>query len=138
MANAEDDFLYKEETYKIRGACFKIWNTFGGAFKENIVDRALTEELVKLGLKVESQKRIDVYYEGKKVGVYIPDKIVDDSVLLELKCKPFVTLEDRKQFWYYLKASPYRIGLLVNFGPKRLTVYRRIYDRARKHLRESA
>ena len=42
-----DDFLYKEQTYKIRGACFKIWREFGGAFKESIIDKALTEELLR-------------------------------------------------------------------------------------------
>ncbi len=45
--------LYPEESYKIRGACFKVWKEFGGAFKESIVDKALTIELEEKGLKVE-------------------------------------------------------------------------------------
>ena len=115
-----DDFLYKEQTYKIRGACFKIWREFGGAFKESIIDKALTEELLKNGFTVEDQKRIDIYYNNKKIGTYIPDKIIDSIILLELKCKPFITKEDKKQFWYYLKASSYKLGLLINFGSKNL------------------
>ena len=126
-----DDFLYKEQTYKIRGACFKIWREFGGAFKESIVDKALTEELIKYDLTVEDQKRIDIYYNNKKIGTYIPDKIINNAILLELKCKPFITREDKKQFWYYLKASSYKLGLLINFGSKKLEIHRRIYDKAR-------
>jgi len=126
-----DDFLYKEQTYKIRGACFKIWKEFGGAFKESIIDKALTEELLKNELKVEDQKRIDIYYNNKKMGTYVPDKIINNAILLELKCKPFITREDKKQFWYYLKASSYKLGLLINFGSKNLEIHRRIYDKAR-------
>ena len=126
-----DDFLYKEQTYKIRGACFKIWREFGGAFKESIIDKALTEELLKNGFTVEDQKRIDIYYDNKKIGTYIPDKIIDSIILLELKCKTFITREDKKQFWYYLKASSYKLGLLINFGSKNLEIHRRIYDKAR-------
>jgi GxxExxY protein len=80
-------------TYKIRGACFKIWKEFGGAFKEKIIDSALTHELVSLGLAVDDQKRIDIYYKDKRVGTYIPDKAVNNLVLLELKCKPYLTKE---------------------------------------------
>ncbi|MFY9462181.1 MAG: GxxExxY protein [Candidatus Sungiibacteriota bacterium] len=133
-----EQLLYQDTTYKIRGACFKIWKEFGGAFKETIIDRALTEELRKQNLTVENQKRIDIYYGGKKVGTYVPDKIINDSVLIELKCKPFLTREDRRQFWLYLKATKYRVGFLINFGASRLEIKRIVYDKARKFPRESA
>ncbi|OGS44815.1 MAG: hypothetical protein A2539_03880 [Elusimicrobia bacterium RIFOXYD2_FULL_34_15] len=126
------DFLYEKETYKIRGACFEIWKEFHGAFKESIVDNALGLELLKQGLKVEEQKRIDIYYHENKVGTYIPDKIINEKILIEIKCQPFITKEHEKQFWYYLKASNYKLGLLINFGSKKLEIRRRIYDKARK------
>lgn len=97
------DFLYKDLTYEIRGACFEVYKKFGGAFKEKIVDNALTIALEKKDLKVKNQVKIDIYFEGKKVGTYVPDKIVNDRVLLEIKCKSFITQEDKKQFWHYLK-----------------------------------
>lgn len=134
-----DNLLYSDVTFKIRAACFEVWNRFGGAFKESIVDKALTIALVKQGLMVEDQVRIDVFFDGKKVGAYIPDKIVNGLILIELKSKPFITEEDKRQFWLYLKGSEYKLGLLVNFGPKRLEIIRRIYDIARKTLpRQSA
>lgn len=56
-----EDFLYKEETYKIRGACFKVWNEFGGAFKEGIIERALLVELKELGFSVATQVQMPIY-----------------------------------------------------------------------------
>jgi len=134
----ENEFLYQEETYKIRGACFKIWKEFGGAFKESIIDKALTEELRKHGFSIEDQKRIDIYYEKKKVGTYIPDKIINNIILLEIKCKPYITQGDKRQFWYYLKASSYKIGLLINFGSEKLEIHRRVYDKAREKYQRTS
>jgi len=127
--------LYEKESYEIRGACFWIWKEFGSAFKESIIDKALTEELLRRGLKVENQKRIDIFYQGKKVGTYIPDKIVNDSILIELKAKPFLTKSDYLQFQRYLKGSNYKLGFLINFGNK-LTIKRYVYDKIRKDQRQ--
>jgi len=126
-----DDLLYPEESYKIVAACKEVYKQFGGAFKESIVDKALTIALEKQGLIVESQKRIDVYFEGIKVGVYVPDKIVNGIIIMELKCKPFVAPGDEKQFWYYFRATDYKLGFLANFGPEKLEIKRRIFDKAR-------
>src|SRR3989344_4748953 len=124
-----DDFLYEDITYKIRGACFEVYKKFGGAFKEKVVDNALTIALEKNGLKVCNQVKIDIYFDDKKVGTYIPDKIINDCIVLEIKCKPFLTQEDRRQFWLYLKGSQYKLGLLINFGTKKLEIERRVYDK---------
>ncbi len=134
----KDQLLYADITYKIRGACFAVWKEFGGAFKEKIIENALKEEFDKLGLDIENQKRIEIFYKDKKVGTYVPDFVINGIILLELKCKPFITREDERQFWLYLKASNYKVGLLVNFGSQKLEIRRRIYDNARKFPRQSA
>lgn len=128
---SSDQLLYRDITYKIRGACFEVWKAFGGAFKEKIVERSLAHALTKAGLKVETQKQLPVLFDGKIVGTYTPDLIVGGRVLIELKGKPFLTNEDERQFWRYLKASDYRLGMLINFGPDQLTIKRRVYDLAR-------
>ncbi|KKT26173.1 MAG: hypothetical protein UW11_C0020G0009 [Parcubacteria group bacterium GW2011_GWA2_43_9b] len=127
------ELLYKELTYKIRGACFNVYNELGGLFREKIVDRALTEELLERGLKVDNQKRIDIYYKDKKIGTYVPDKIVNDEILLEIKCKPILNRNDEEQFWKYLKGTKYRLGLLINFGAQNLEIKRIICDQARNN-----
>ncbi len=130
--------LYEKESYEIRGACFWVYREFGGDFKESVIHNALVKELSKRGLVINTQKRINLLYDGEKVGTYVPDIIVNDIVLVELKCKQFLTKEDSRQFWRYLKASPYKLGLLVNFGPRRLEIKRRVYDKARSAPRKSA
>ena len=130
--NKNANLLYEAETKLIRDACYEVWNQFGGAFKEKIIDRALDIALKNKELKVDNQKRIDIYFQNKKVGTYIPDKIINDKILIELKCKPYLTKEDERQFWLYLKGSDYKVGLLVNFGSEKLEFKRRVYDKARE------
>lgn len=132
------DLLYKDITYDIRGACFWVYKEFGGAFKEKIIERALAEELKKRKRDVETQKKIDIYYLSKKVGCYVPDMIVDSKVLTEIKCKEFLTKQDIDQFWKYLKGSQYKVGLLINFGPKGLEIKRVVYDTARNKTSNKA
>lgn len=121
------DFLYEEESYKIRGACFKVYNTLGGGIKERIIERALTKELKSQELKAENQVKIDVVYKGEKIGTYIPDIVVNKKIIIEIKSKPFITKEDEKQFWGYLKGSEYQLGFLVGFTPQRLIIKRYVH-----------
>ncbi len=130
--NKVKDFLYEGESYKIRGAIFEVWKSFRGIFKEKVVENALKKELEDRKLNVEFQKRINIYYKGERVGNYMPDLIINNSILIELKAKPYLTKEDEKQFWYYLRGSQYKLGFLINFGSRELEIKRRIYDKARE------
>ena len=129
------DFLYEKESYEIRGACFWVWKALGSAFKERAIDRALTKELRKRGLKVEDQKRIPIHYEGEKVGEYVPDKVINGKIIIEVKRKSYLTLQDKKNFWNYLRGSPYKLGFLVNFGDDKLEIKRVVYDKARNMIK---
>jgi len=122
MKKRVNNFLYERESYLIRGACFEVWKKFGSAYKEEAVDRALTLELEKRGLQVENQKRLDIIYLGKKVGSYVPDKVIKGVIILELKRKSYLTKQDLKNSWNYLKGSNFKLGFLVNFGDERLQI----------------
>jgi len=115
----------------IRGARFEVYNHFGGAFKENIIDKSLQIALKSKGLSIETQKRITIYFKGNKVGTYVPDIIVNNKIIIEIKCKPFLTKGDIDQFWKYLKGTNFKVGLLINFSPTKLEIKRIIYDSAR-------
>ena len=124
--------LYKELSYKLQGAFFAVYKEFGNAYKEVIYHNALIEELKNIDIYVESERHINVYYRDKKVGVYVPDLVIENSIIAEIKCKPRLTQEDIKQFWYYLKGSEFKVGYLVNFGSLGKVEYiRRVYDTAR-------
>jgi len=122
--------LYEEESYKLRGACFNVYNILGGGIKEKIIERALTKELESQGLKVSKQEKIGIFYRGEKIGTYIPDMVIDNKIICELKSKPFISKEDEKQFWGYLKGSKYKLGFLINFGPNKLIIKRFIYTQS--------
>ena len=129
--NADKQFLYKEETYIIRGVCFKIYNELGGGHKEIIYHNSLYNELKQQQFEVEKNKQVNIYYKNKKVGVYMPDLIINSKILIELKAKPILIKQDIQQFWHYLKGTDHKLGLLINFGPINLSIKRVIYDTAR-------
>lgn len=135
-----DDFLYENESYQIRGACFEVWKRFGSVFKESVYHKALVKEFKDRGVLFTDEKAIGVVYKGEKVGVYIPDFIVADKIIIELKVKPFLAKEDERQIWYYLRGSNYKLGFLVNFGSDKLEIRRRVYEsaRSRDYQRSSA
>jgi len=129
----QKDFLFPQESYLIRGACFAIYKKFRNTQKESVYQRSLLKELVNRGLQAEREKQLPVYYLKTRVGTYTPDLLVNDSILIELKAKPFLHKEDIQQFWYYLKNSKFRLGFLVNFGePNGIKIIRRVYDQARQ------
>jgi len=122
------DLLYPELSYKTVGARFEIWKKFGSAFKESIYQKALEEEFKFRNIDFASQKQIPIFYNNKKVGVYVPDFVIDDKILLEIKHLPVLTFKEKKQIWYYLKGTSYRLLLLVNFGGSKLEIVRRVYE----------
>lgn len=129
----EHRLLYEDTTYAVRGALFAVYNTLGPGFKEIIYQNALAEEFRKRNLVFERERIIDVEYEDKKVGVYKPDFAVAEEVLIELKALPFLGKLEKKQAWQYLRGSPYKLLLLVNFGATNLQIERIVYDKARDH-----
>ncbi len=130
-AETTDPIVYRDLTYRIRGALFNVKKELGGGHKEIIYQRAVEEEFKKAGLNFSREVRIPIKYNRKEIGTYVPDFVVDNKIVVELKALPFVGTIEKKQAWGYLKGSEYRLALLVNFGPKELTIDRVVYDKAR-------
>ena len=109
--------IYEDITYKIRKAIFNVYNFWGPGLYEEIYEKSLVIELEALGLKVESQKSIPVYYRGKKIECgYRLDLLVEDKIILELKAVDELKAIYKKQLFTYLKITDKRLGLLVNFN----------------------
>src|SRR3989338_10822311 len=117
------NLLYEDITYEIRGACFEVYNTFGSV-REKSIERALKKEIETRGFGVKAQVSIELTYKGEKIGVYVVDLVVENKIMIEIKSKPILTKEDKKQFWSYLKQSEYKLGFLVNFSPNGLSISR--------------
>ncbi|MCX6713825.1 MAG: GxxExxY protein, partial [Candidatus Vogelbacteria bacterium] len=140
--NADNNFLYRDLSYVIRNSIFTVANSLGLGHKEIIYQKALAEEFKKNKLAFDREKQIPIMYSGKKVGVYVPDFVIENKIIVELKAIPFLGTSEKKQAWNYLKGSDYRLALLVNFSPKQVEIERIIYDIARSksasHPQESA
>jgi len=126
------ELLYKDLSYCIRGIAFDIYKQFRNCHKERIYHNAFILALKYRDILFETEKRIPVIYEEKKVGTYTPDLVVDGKILVELKAKPVIMKHDLTQFWHYLKGTEYKVGFLINFGhPDGVQIARRVYDSAR-------
>jgi GxxExxY protein len=105
-----------------------IW--IGPGFEEVIYQRALVREFPAHGLDFSRQVWIDVYYKGEKIGRKQVDFVVDE-VLVEIKAKAALEDVDFVQTLSYLKASGYKVALLLNFGARQLEIKRIVYETAR-------
>lgn len=125
--------LYKhsELTEQIIGAFYAVYSTLGYGFLEEVYEKAMDIELKKRGLIPATQMPIEVYYTDQVIGKYYADIVVNDLVILELKAVKTLVVEHEAQLLNYLKATPFEVGLLLNFGPKPETK-RRSFDNARK------
>ena len=106
---------HSEITGKVLGAFFQLHKEMGYGFSEKVYETALALLLEELGLRVESQRRIKVYFHGKVVGEFIADMVINDVVLLELKAVEHLIAAHEAQLLNYLKATNIEVGLLLNF-----------------------
>ena len=132
-----ENFLYGELTYKIRGAMYKVHQTLGSGHKERVYHKALAWEFELRNILFKTEVTLPVVYESVKVGIYRPDFIVDDKVLIEFKAVPILPNQADRQLSYYLRGTKYRLGLLVNFGSSSLLVKRKIWDQNRLNQQKS-
>lgn len=109
-------YLYSDITEQIIKMFYKVYNTLGYGFLEKVYENAMFYELNKNGFVCEKQKRLDVFYEDQKVGVYFPDIIVNDKIIIELKANETLAEANEFQLINYLKATDIELGLLLNFG----------------------
>lgn len=122
---------HSELTGKILGGFFQVHKELGYGFSEKVYENSLVILLEEVGLKVEPQVDLHVYFHGQVVGKYVADLIVNDVVLLELKAAEKIVEDHAAQLLNYLKATNIEVGLILNFGP--IAEFRRkVYDNERK------
>ena len=119
-----DKLLHKQLTYKLIGILYRIHSKLGYGFPEKIYQRAIEIELDKESIPYKTQKEFKVEYGGEDIGRFRLDLIVDNKVIIELKAVERLPKVYREQLISQLKASPYEVGLLVNFGSAKLEYIR--------------
>ena len=116
---------HEELTHTIIGCAYKVFNQLGFGFLESVYRKAMVIELTKSSLKVEEEKPLTVYYDGKVVGDFKADLFLEKTVIVELKSVQNLVKEHEVQLVNYLNAINKKIGLLINFGSAGVEVKRK-------------
>ncbi len=117
----------KELSDKIIDCDFEVHKVLGYGFLEKVYENSSKHELISVGLNVEQQASIDVYYKNKMVGEYRADLFVEGKIIVELKAEKHYNKEHEAQLLNYLKATNTKVGYLINFGRNKLEFNRFVY-----------
>ncbi len=121
------EIKYKEESYRIMGVCFEVYRSMGCGFLESVYQECLEIELVSQDIPFQPQADLAIRYKGRLLKqTYIPDFLLFDKIVLEIKAVKELANEHRAQVHNYLRATGFRLGLLVTFGHYPQVEYERI------------
>ena len=125
VANAK--YPHQELPREIISAAYEVHQELAWGFLEKLYENALVLQANRRGLKVKAQAEIEVRYKGDAVGVYYADMLVNDEVICEIKAVEPINNAHQAQLLNYLKATGIKVGLILNFGPKRVDVKRMVF-----------
>jgi GxxExxY protein len=121
------EIIYKEESYKIIGACFEVYNDKGCGFLEPVYQECLGLEFEYQTIPFGSQAELELKYRDKKLGQkYKVDFVCYGKIIVEIKAVSQIIDKHRAQLLNYLNATGFQLGLLVNFGHHPQLEYERI------------
>jgi len=112
---APNEHQFDSLTERVLGAVFEVSNTLGAGFLEKVYERALLRELNLRGIAATAQAPFNITYKGYSIGEYCADFLIEDILVVELKCTDRLANEHIAQCLNYLKVSGRTICLLVNF-----------------------
>jgi GxxExxY protein len=125
MAHISANILYKDESYRIIGAALAVHNELGYGFLEAVYQEALEKEFSLEGVPYKREVLLPIYYKGELLSKnYIADFICYDKIIVELKAISAILSDHKAQILNYMKATNMELGILINFGEKKLK-----YDR---------
>jgi GxxExxY protein len=113
------EYLFKELSYKVIGACFRVHSALGCALPEHCYQRALVHEFELLGIPCSSEEHFPVYYKELGVGLFYSDLIIDNKIILELKSSDKLIANHFAQLLTYLRVTKLKVGYLVSRVAKR-------------------
>lgn len=128
---ADKNFLYKDLSYKLVGCFYDVYNELGPAHKEQIYHEALKIVFEDKGIEFRDKPRLKITFRNKNIGVYEPDFIIEDKIIVEIKSLLNLPKVFEKQLFYYLRGTNYKLGYLVNFGNESIDIRRRVYETVR-------
>ena len=121
------EILFKEECFKIVGACMEVHNEMGSGFLEAVYQECLNHEFGSRDIPFEAQKELKLTFKNQMLqSTYRPDFVCFGKIIVEIKCIAELSQKSRAQVINYLRATKFKLGLLVNFGKQGRLDYERI------------
>ena len=128
MALMQSGLAYREMTEAIIGASFEVHSALGYGFLEAVYRNAMAVELRKRGFDPVVESRMEVRYKGEPVGIYVADMVVNDTVIVEFKVAEAYRKADEAQLINELVATGKPVGLLINFGRRKVEFKRLVWN----------
>jgi len=114
-------FLYKDECYRIIGACMAVHRELGHGFLEPVYQEALAIELDYQGIPFVREQELNIKYRGIELSkIYKADFVCYNGIIVELKAISELSNDHIAQLINYLKATNLKVGLMINFGTSSL------------------
>ena len=111
------ELIYQNESYQILGAAMHVYNVLGAGFVEAVYQEALQKEFRRRNIPHDREKEVNIYYGDEVLDIKLrPDFICYDKIIVELKAVAELENIHRAQIINYLKATKFKLGLLINFG----------------------
>jgi GxxExxY protein len=121
------ELIYKDESYRIMGACFEVYKSRGVGFTEPVYQECLQIEFALEGVPFAAQPKIQLEYKGQILDQYFrPDFICFNKIIVEIKAVSSLMDEHKSQALNYLNATSFQLALLVNFGGYPKLEYKRL------------
>ena len=115
-----NNILYKDLSYQIIGLAMEVHRKLGYGFLEKVYENSLMILFRREGIRSEQQYPIKVYFEGEVVGNYVADILIEDKIIIELKCVEKINNIHKAQALNYLKATRMRLAIILNFAKDKL------------------
>jgi GxxExxY protein len=127
--------LHKDLSYKVQGILLNTRRTYGPGHKEKVYCNIITELLCANNIKYKREASFNIISKltGKIVGVYRPDFVIEDKIILEVKAVDIIPKNFIDQIYSYLKVSNFELGIFVNFRSPNLYIKRIILTNDRKN-----
>jgi GxxExxY protein len=120
MCTNKNSIVYKDLSYQIIGLAMEVHGKLGFGFLEKVYENAMMVLFRREKIPAVQQSPIQVHFEGEVIGNYVPDILIDEKIIFELKSVEKITNAHRAQVLNYLKATRKRLAIILNFAKKKL------------------
>ncbi len=129
MGHENIDLILKDEVYAIAGAAMEVHSELGHGFLEAVYHAALKVEMQTRNIPFESEKPLSIRYKGQKLPTdYKADLVCFGQIIVELKALDRLSGREESQVLNYLKATGFRVGVLINFGSRGRLEWKRLVN----------